>query len=133
MPNRPSWPATPPPRSSSAWCGLSPGHLQSGPENEAARTAYESRFVSWYHDDDGALVIKCRLPADMEGVFLAAMAEPARHQGRRIPRVSQFQVKRMTGIPSLPSPAPTSAGPMHWWPWPYRVRTPEPTQADRQA
>ncbi len=66
-------------------------------ENEAARTAYESRSLSWYHDDDGCLVIKGRLPADMAATFLAAMAavdamEPAKpvpgETGRRDPEPS---------------------------------------------
>jgi hypothetical protein len=36
---------------------------------------YESRGFSWYHDDDGMLVFKGRLPAAEGAAFLKAMEE----------------------------------------------------------
>lgn len=80
-------------------------------ESDAARTALESRSLSWYHDDDGCLVIKGRLPAEMGGVFLAALAamtEPARPEHREARSAEGVSGETDRAPPQSPDPRPSA-------------------------
>lgn len=74
----------------------------------AANQVHETRYLTYYHDDDGALVIKGRMPAEQGALLLKAL-EMASEALREEPKTGPHDVSAETSDASDYAQAPPSA------------------------
>jgi hypothetical protein len=76
-------------------------------EPRHAQREYEAREFCWYHDDDGMLVFRGRLPAAEGAAFLKAMDALVQSLGRQEPATQDGEGQDVSAETSVDAPSPT--------------------------